>query len=196
MEDWLQAMWKWLDDKDIPLSRMVYWPLIPSVGDEQSVGLFRIPEATKLILFSGTAAPSAPAPPAATASEADTASGYPTEGVPSPSDSQGSLMQELLLRLHCQPVMEPPWLLAHHEKQLRTCVHANSPEGLLRSMHYAGSLLVGPQALGSVPSVSSLLKVLLKAGVPGTSTYRGPVARSKATQGCLPKICCFLELSF
>ncbi|CAJ1382567.1 unnamed protein product [Effrenium voratum] len=146
VEDWLQAMWKWLDDKDIPLSRMVYWPLIPSVGDEQSVGLFRIPEATKLILFSGTAAPSAPAPPAATASEADTASGYPTEGVPSPSDSQGSLMQELLLRLHCQPVMEPPWLLAHHEKQLRTCVHANSPEGLLRSMHYAGSLLVGPQA--------------------------------------------------
>lgn len=191
VEDWLQAMWKWLGDKEVHLFHMVHWPLIPSLSDA-GVDLVRIPEANKLVLFSGRRAQEAsvPTPPPA--------SGYPPPAVqppqppqpphphasrpphppPPPSrpgtnrnepvknpanGSSGSSgmgqgkekflrVQKLLeAHLHCRPIFEPSWLL-QHENQLRTCVHASTAEGLLKSMHFASKLISSCQKSPITPA--------------------------------------------
>ena len=169
IEDWLQAMWKWLDAKEIPLSRLVHWPLIPSLGGgSNKVDLFRIPERHKMVLFSDCRPrkpppPPPPPPPAQPSQQASQPAqpaqppAKPVAGSQPPPETQddgrketatalappstAALMQELLLVLHCRPVSEPAWLLEHHQKQVRTCVHASTPEGFLRTIHYASKLL-------------------------------------------------------
>ena len=158
IEDWLQAMWKWLDLKEIPLSRLVHWPLIPSLCDGSKVDLFRIPEPHKMVLFSDSRPrnpppppPPPPAPPsqacpdqeAESATQPREAQAGQKQAAPVPSTS--ALMQELLIALGCRPVLEPEWLREHQQKQLRTCVHASTSEGFLRTIHYASKLLTGPK---------------------------------------------------
>ena len=160
VEDWLQAMWKWLDEKEVELFQMVHWPLIPSLLSD-SVDLVRVPEPHKLVLFSAVRTSPLPTavgyPPPPPPPEAPETPGSPTngraeteivcKGAEDDSDvSKLSLVQQMLqTRLHCKAIHEPNWLSQHHEKQLRSCVHASSAEGLLRSMHFASKILCSCQ---------------------------------------------------
>lgn len=61
-------------------------------------------------------------------------------------------VQKLLeAHLHCRPIFEPSWLL-QHENQLRTCVHASTAEGLLKSMHFASKLISSCQKSPITPA--------------------------------------------
>ena len=132
VEDWLQAMWKWLEDGEVDMFQMVHWPLIPSKSDG-SVELIRIPEPHKLVLFS--------------ALRSNTA-GYPEAQEDEPLKRAQDLLES---RLHGRPVREPSWF-SHHEALLRKCVHAATVDGALKTMHYAARTISACQKEKISPS--------------------------------------------
>ena len=201
VEDWLQAMWKWLSDKEVNLFHMVHWPLIPSISDA-GVNLVRIPEASKLVLFSGrrqeastqsSSSPSSPPPPSAyPASPAGPADAVPQNPPPPPPPPPAPrpnrnerlfLVQKLLeTHLHCTAIFEPNWLL-QHEKQLRTCVHESSAEGLLKSMHFASKLISSCQKSPITPA-QALHMSLAKALSPHDVGALLSIAATVQKEGC------------
>ena len=200
VEDWLQAMWKWLDDKDVDLFQMIHWPLIPSLRDT-GIDLIRIPEPSNLVLFSGTRpASKAPFPSEASASpyppppppppplppSGQVASGNELDrrgGRESSEPSKFLLVQKLLqAHLHCIPIFEPNWLL-HHEKQLRSCVHASSAEGLLKSMHFAAKRISSSQSSPVTPS-QALHASLCEALSPSDVGALLSIAATVQKEGC------------
>ncbi|CAK0875091.1 unnamed protein product [Prorocentrum cordatum] len=206
VESWLQALWRWLEQKNIPLTQLLHWPVLPSLSGDGVITLHRQsaaeappdgPGSTPLGCVpvgagaAGPAAPpagaEAPAPAAAASGPAAAAAagaGAPAEpaggarreagedsqgaptlqqlddylgGAPAPrapvqqpgpptpqqrSAATAHEMGKLLQRcLGCVPVWEPAWLLEGHEKALRCCVHAGTPEGMLRAMHVSSRLM-------------------------------------------------------
>ena len=132
VEDWLQAMWKWLEDREVDMFQMVHWPLIPSISDA-SVELIRIPEPHKLVLFSALRSKAA---------------GYPEVQQEDPLKRAQDLLES---RLHGRAVREPSWF-SHHEALLRKCVHAATVDGALKTMHYAARNISACQKEKITPS--------------------------------------------
>eukprot|EP00438_Fugacium_kawagutii_P005380 Skav219587 [mRNA] locus=scaffold2589:45805:59036:- [translate_table: standard] len=205
IEDWLQAMWKWLGDKDVNLFLLVHWPLIPSISDA-GIDLVRIPEANKLVLFSGRPAqkavplpppsayphpPPPPPPPSSPGTVANnppkvSASAVSTAGKVQRMDKLLNVQKLLEAHLHCKPIFEPDWLL-QHEKQLRTCVHTFSAEGLLKTMHFAAKLISSCQKSPISPS-QALHMSLSKALSPHDVGALLSLAATVQKEGCTCEI--------
>ncbi|CAE8605766.1 unnamed protein product, partial [Polarella glacialis] len=113
-----------------------------------------------------------------------------------------ALVGELIERcLHCRPVYEPQWLVQSHEKLLRTCVHASSPEGLLRAMHVSARLLAAATAARmpssgagvqvNKPTAASCLRAQLRGAAKSADQVRAVIVTAALAQ----RDCCACETS-